>query len=143
MNRCIICSNVCDQYDGKPWISMNNQKYFDTHQSIVHYCSYLCFKNNRNSLPKDHWKNVINKEDFNCPLPVLPIQNKSFEYLSYNEYIELTDIEKENYESQKENHQQMNPDKIQFYEDLYEEEKRTYSLENDQSSDYVDSNDDY
>ena len=142
MNQCIICSNDCDQYDGKPWISMNNDNYFDTYQKVVHYCSYLCFKSNRESLPKNHWKNVINQEDFNCPLPVIPSYRHSFVYLSYNEYIELTDEEKIKYEIKKEDHQQINPDKIQFYQDQYEEEKRTHTLETEKMND-TDTMDDY
>ena len=142
MSQCIICSKDCDQYDGKPWISMNNAHYFDTYQKVVHYCSYLCFKRNQESLPKDHWKNVINQEDFNCPLPVISSIINTFEYLTYNEYIELTDEEKMTYEFKKEDHQQINPDKIQFYQDQYEEEKRTHNLETDRTYD-TDTNDDY
>lgn len=140
---CIICRRECNQYDGKAWIEMKNDRYFDTHLSIIHYCGYLCFERNRHLLPKDHWKNVLNKEDFNCPLPVLPLKGKSFEYLTYNEYIELNDAEKKDYDSQKEKNELMNPNYNSFHIEQYEEDKRVYELETSTNIESDESFDDY
>ena len=142
--NCIICKDNCDKYDGKEWISLKNENYFDTYKTIVHYCSYQCFHHNRDNLPRDHWKNVLNKEDFDCPLPVIPKKNnQSFEYLTYTEYIKLSDKEKIDYESKKEVHQFLNPENINFYNEQYEEDKRTYDLENLDLTDSEGSVDDY
>ena len=93
--NCIICNDICNKYDGKEWVSLKNDNYFKDFKPIVQYCSYLCYHRNRKSLPKDHWKNVLNKEDFECPLPVIPKKNDTpFEYLTYSEYIQLSDEEK-------------------------------------------------
>lgn len=128
--NCIICNDDCDKYDGKVWITLKNEKYFDTYKTEVHYCSYQCFHRNRDNLPKDHWKNVLNKEDFDCPLPVVPKnETKRFEYLTYSEYINLTDIEKNDYESNKEMYQFLNPESSLFYNEQYNEDKRTHALE--------------
>ena len=140
---CIICRRACDQYDGKEWIKMRNDKYFATHLSIIHYCSYLCFERNRHLLPQDHWNNVMNKEDFECPLPVIPSKKKEFEYLTYHEYIELNDIEKIDYESQKEKNELINPNYNSFHQEQYEEDKRTHELEHSTNIETEESCDDY
>lgn len=129
--KCIICNDDCDKYDGKPWILLDNKEYFENKPSVVGYCSYLCHHRNTHYLPKGYWKNVLNKEDFDFPFPILPNKNQgSFEYLTYSEYIKLTDNEKIDYESQKEIYQFLNPESSQFYNEQYEEDKRTHELEN-------------
>lgn len=127
---CIICRRDCDKYDGKEWIKMRNEKYFETHLPIIHYCSYLCFERNRHRLPPNHWNHVLNKEDFNCPLPSIHSKDKEFEYLTYGEYIHMNDTEKMNYDSQKERNEINGLNSNSFYQEQYEEDKRTYVLEN-------------
>ncbi len=142
--NCIICNDICNKYDGKEWVSLKNDNYFKDFKPIVQYCSYLCYHRNRKSLPKDHWKNVLNKEDFECPLPVIPKKNDTpFEYLTYSEYIQLSDEEKIEYESKKETYQFLNPENIHFYNEQYEEDKRTYDLENCENTDSEYCTDDY
>jgi hypothetical protein len=132
--NCVICNDVCDKYDGKVWITLKNENYYDTYSPMIHYCSYLCHQRNKHHLPKDHWKNVMNKEDFDDLRPIVnSSQVKSFEYITYNEYIRLTDKEKERYDSQKEINLVMDREKYMFYTDIYEEDKRTSMIEADES----------
>lgn len=140
--NCIICNDVCDKYDGKVWITLKNENYYDTYSQVIHYCSYLCHQRNKHHLPKDHWKNVMNKEDFNCPLPVIPSKDKRFEYITYNEYIELNDLEKEKYDLNKEKNEEINLNYSSFHQEQYEEDKRTSMIE-DHESISDDSIDDY
>ena len=133
--NCEICKDVCDKYEGKEWISLKNDNYFDSFRPVVHYCSYLCFQRNKDSLPKDHWKNVLNKADFDFPRPVIPNKNNpQFEYLTYNEYIRMTDEEKNDYESRKEDESLLNYEHSIFYEEMYQEEKRVSTIEVDDVS---------
>jgi len=141
--KCIICNDTCDKYDGKVWITLKNDNYFENHPKIIHYCSYLCHHRNKHNLPKDYWKNVLNKEDFDDLRPITSnSKEKSFEYLTYNEYIQLTDKEKEKYDSQKEKNQLLDNEKYMFYNDIYEEDKRISMFE-DQDSISDESFDDY
>ena len=141
--NCVICNDICDKYDGKTWITLKNDKYFETYTPIVHYCSYLCHQRNKHHLPKDHWQNVVNKEDFHDLRPVTSeSKEKSFEYITYKEYMLFTDKEKEEYDSQKDINQMMDLEKCVFYNEIYEEDKRTSMIEGEDSlSD--DSVDDY
>ena len=128
--NCVICKDICDKYDGKEWITIKNENYFDSFRPVVHYCSYLCFQRNKDNLPKDHWKNVLNKEDFDCPLPVSSNRKTGqFEYLTYQEYIQMTDEEQCEYDSRKEAESSLNYEQSVFYEEMYQEEKRVSEIE--------------
>mgnify|MGYP006176490241 CR=1 FL=1 len=140
--NCIICNDICDKYDGKVWITLKNDKYFETYSQVIHYCSYLCHQRNKHHLPMDHWKNVLNKEDFDDHRPISNSStDQSFEYITYDEYIQLTDKEQEEYDSQKEINQVMDREKYIFYNDIYEEDKRISMIEVEGS--VSDGSDDY
>ena len=140
--NCVICNDTCDKYDGKEWITLKNDNYFGRYQPTIHYCSYLCYQRTKHHLPQNHWKNVLNKEDFDDLRPILNSnQEKSFEYITYSEYIRMTDTEKEEYDSQKEINQSMDREKCMFYNEIYEEDKRTSLLEDEGSA--SDGSDDY
>jgi hypothetical protein len=139
--NCIICKDICDKYEGKEWITLKNDNYFDSFKPVVHYCSYLCFHKNKDTLPKDHWKNVLNKEDFDCPLPFYSNRHaRQFQYLTYDEYSQMTDTEKCEYDSKKEAQSSLNYDQSVFYEEMYQEEKRVSEMDNVSSDS---ENDDY
>jgi len=128
--NCVICNDTCDKYDGKEWITLKNDNYFGRYHPTIHYCSYLCYQRTKHHLPKNHWEHVLNKTDFDDLRPTLiSYKEKSFEYITYTEYIRLTDKEKEDYDSEKEINQSMDREKCMFYNDIYEEDKRTSMIE--------------
>jgi hypothetical protein len=67
--------------DGKPWISVNfpNKTYYS--------CSYLCNRKMEDVLPKNYYPLIINKEDFNEPMPVMRSKPKyePFNFLTETE----------------------------------------------------------
>ena len=67
--QCIHCKrHFCD--DEKPWISVNYEN------KVVNGCSYFCGKELSKYVGIGYWKNVINKEDFNEPRPVVKYKEK-------------------------------------------------------------------
>ena len=67
--QCIHCKrHFCD--DEKPWISVNYEN------KVVNGCSYFCGNELSKYVGIGYWKNVINKEDFNEPRPVVKYKEK-------------------------------------------------------------------
>lgn len=63
-NECICCkSNII----GKPWITVHipNEDY------NIHACGYMCGKDIKYHIGSGYWNNVVNKEDFNEPRPLI------------------------------------------------------------------------
>ena len=60
--KCIECNK---KIIGKPWITieMNNT-------TCVYGCSYLCTKYMANYVGKNYFSKIVNKEDFEFPLPI-------------------------------------------------------------------------
>ena len=60
--QCFICNSTIEQ---KPWITVQCEDY------QIHGCSYLCANQFRYKVGYGYWDNVVNKEDFNEPRPVI------------------------------------------------------------------------
>ena len=130
-NKCYICKGDCNKkvYDEKSWIIIKNMNYIDDYHPEIHFCSYLCFVHNKNIFPTDYWKSVMNKEDFNDIRPIQNKTNKLFNYLSYEELIQLTDQQKTEYFTEKEKQIEINPIISSIYDELYLEDCKTYEYE--------------
>ncbi len=75
--KCDSCNSL---KQGQPWLSVNfSRKPYNS-------CSYLCNTKMRDVLPKGYYEQIINKEDFNEPRPV--IDNPKYE-----EFVFLTETE--------------------------------------------------
>ena len=59
--HCIECNN---EIIGKPWITV------DVNGKCVYGCSYLCSKYMSNYVGKNYFSKIVNKEDFNHPVPI-------------------------------------------------------------------------
>ena len=102
------CLHCKKEIIGKPWISVQ------TKNGIVYGCSYTCSSNLKCYIGSGYWKDVINKEDFNEPRPVINSSEK--ENITFDD---LSEIKKE----------------------ILEEEERVRKIEEDYenySSDYSD-----
>jgi hypothetical protein len=76
--------------DGKPWISVNfpNKTYYS--------CSYLCNRKMEDVLPKNYYPLIINKEDFNEPMPVMRSKPK-YEPFNFLTETEINDLNNDEY----------------------------------------------
>ena len=138
--KCFICDKPCPQ----SWIIINNDgilKNTDTkkYPSELHYCSNRCFNHRRDMLPSDAWDYLKNKSDFNEPHPVLPKKEVEFEYLTYMEIKNLSDDNRVKYYNQLEEFMSYNGYSAVHNEE-YEEDKRTFELENEIDDYYSDEN---
>lgn len=77
---------VCGERTKTPFII------YDTDKII---CSYIC--SNRNPEGIITFNRIVNIEDFNSPLPVMP---KKFQVKSDKEILEMTNIKREEYEKE-------------------------------------------
>ena len=75
---------------GKPWISVNfpNKTYYS--------CSYLCNRKMEDVLPKNYYPLIINKEDFNEPMPVMRSKPK-YEPFNFLTETEINDLNNDEY----------------------------------------------
>ena len=140
MNKCRVCSNICEQ----SWMILKNESIIlDTEDAkapqMIHYCCYMCHVSDRSNLPKTVWHLVQNKEDFNKdPRPITISQKKNFQYLTYSEIKNLNFDERKKYYQQKQN--QMDWEKSKIYDEMYLEDEYTEQIEN---NNYYNSDDDY
>ena len=126
--------HVCGKGSTKSWISIKNDgivKNTDSNISpdILHYCSYLCFTGCTLDRPRDIWPLIQNQEDFNEPRPVKKPKEKKFQYLTYHEISELTDQERHEYYRLKDEYMMMNPSLGNLYDELYNEDLKTFAIE--------------
>lgn len=140
--KCFACNKPCP----KSWIIINNDgilKNTDTvkYPNELHYCSTNCYLGHKeNILPYNSWDYLKNKEDFNDPVPVLPKKKKEFIYLSFVEIRNLSDKERQEYYEQMEEYMSYSLESCIYMEE-YEEDKRTYEIENNFDNDYTSSED--
>ena len=59
--HCVECKK---KITGKPWITIA------VSDKCVYSCSYLCNKYMQNHVGKNYFPKVVNKEDFNFPIPI-------------------------------------------------------------------------
>ena len=137
--RCIIC-----QKDTKPWCLVENKNYIvdeegknigDTFQA----CSYSCCRKLEDKI--GHYK-IKNREDFCWLRPIVPV-NKQFAYLTANEISELSELEKNKYYNQRDNHIEIDTDRANIQVELEREDFNTMMIENEVSSSGEEYYDDY
>lgn len=102
--KCNFCNKL---KSNKPWSIYYNDKY-KCNKSI---CSYLCHKKETEIYP-NLWDNLVNKEDFNLPIPIVNNIKKKFEILSKFEIQNLNEIEKMKYYKELNNFYNENPDRV-------------------------------
>ena len=133
-NYCQHCNKICDD----SWIILKNDNIIlDTQDKkapkFLHYCSYICHNRQRPNLPKSIWNLVENKNDFNLDLvPIVKIQKKEFQYLTFNEIQKLSEEDKYNYYLEKDN--QIDTYRKSIYDELEREDEYTSYLENNNDS---------
>ena len=66
--KCICCNK---DINGKPWITISLPNDNDNGNDNVSACGYMCGKNLKYYIGSGYWNNVVNKEDFNEPRPVI------------------------------------------------------------------------
>ena len=66
--KCICCNK---DINGKPWITISLPNDNDKGNDNVSACGYMCGKNLKYYIGSGYWNNVVNKEDFNEPRPVI------------------------------------------------------------------------
>ena len=76
--ECLHCNKIIN---GKPWISVNYKK------GVVYGCSYSCSVRLNQHIGNGYWKDVINKEDFNEPRPVLTYKPKK--HITFDDLSEI------------------------------------------------------
>ena len=98
--------DTCSQCKNKYFINLN----IDGENKYI--CSYLCSKNLHEKYGKNYWDNLVNIEDFN-KYPTPPIYNNNLNKDKFKIEISPYDIER-----------------IEHYNEMIEEDKRVYELEN-------------
>ena len=101
-----VCSKCSSECDGKPWITITfpNQTF--------KACSYLCYNYCReNSLPRNHYELIKNKEDFSHPRPYSYKNDKlqEFTILTETEINQLSDEQYSQYKDDMNNYYMFSP----------------------------------
>ena len=132
MSTCIHCGST------KPgWLILKNENiYVDTNGKnigeTIQTCSYICTRRCEDKFPPKYGRLILNKHDFEYNLiPIVPKQKNKFEVLSYEEIQNMSEIERNNYYTQKENELIIDSDLVKIYDEIENEEKNTYDIEQD------------
>ena len=129
--KCVICEKVSD-----PWLQLRNENlYVDVEGNpkgdTIQTCSYLCTRKCQGHLPNNYSHLVLNKEDFCYLRPVLTKSKPKFEYLTLDEIMKLTDDEKVEYYTQKEEYMSMDSEKQDIINEIEAEDYKTMMVEQD------------
>jgi len=127
---CIICKS-----QNKPWLLLTNDNLYmdDKGNNIgktIQTCSYLCTRKCDSKLPGNYSQLVLNKEDFCYLKPITLKERVEFEILTYEEIYDMTDIEKDNYYTEKDKHVTLDAKKQELYEEIEKEDMNTFNIEN-------------
>ena len=143
-NLCNQCSNPCsrlsDESSGKisgktsgkisgktsdPWMTIDNEG------DITHLCSYVCYRRGRDKYPKKLWPLIQNKDDFDDIRPIQSNQlvKQSFQYLNYDELLQLSEADVDTYYDDLDNQVTMNPQISEVYHEQEQEDRRVHELE--------------
>ena len=87
-----VCNYCKKVKSDKPWLIY----YHDENRCNMNICSYICNNKERKLYPK-LWVNLVNKEDFNHPIPIVNTSKKKFEILSNIEIFNLSNKDKDDY----------------------------------------------
>ena len=136
------CSCCQKNIPGKSWLHLINlpcEKEEDL-STEKHICSYSCYKKlyESKSIPKKFNSHVVNQEDYkNLIRPVPKMNQKKFEYLTYNEIYQLSDEDKDKYFAERSEQFHMNPIMYEIYDELHFEDQKTAIIESLSSDDEV------
>ena len=134
MNTCHNCQKMIH---GKPWISLDNPSQSED-QTSIHYCGFICHKSHASLYPTRTWDEILNKEDFNQPRPILEKTEKPmFNYLSYEELQELSEDQIDLYYDLVGAQSYLNNFRYEVIQEIEAEDKRVREIEEgyDYSSD--------
>ena len=141
------CLNCKKEIKNKPWLHLSKILLIDkdnkSSYTDKYICGYSCYKRlyESDKLPINLSNHIVNKEDYKDLIhPIIHKIKKEFEYLSFDEIQELNDIDKEIYYSEKEKQIHINPISLEINEEIINDDKRIYMIEN-MSDSYSD--DDY
>ena len=130
------CFHCQKTIPAKSWIHLENMPSKDEDDKEIliekHICGYSCYKrlSESNSLPKELWSHIVNKEDYKGLIRPVPVKmKKSFEYLTTKEIYDLNEMERENYFRDKETQMELDPNLTKIYDEMNEEDERTAYLE--------------
>jgi len=138
--NCSHCHKIMNE---KSWLHLTNIKSLNKEKEEIlvdkHICGYSCYKRlyESGSLPKNLSQHIVNKEDYEGLIrPVPRIKDSKFTYLSYDEIQNLPENERELYHEQMEKQIHINPILSEIYDEIHEDERDIYMIENDSSSEY-------
>jgi hypothetical protein len=105
----------------------------DNEGDITHLCSYVCYRRGRDKYPRKLWPLIRNKGDFDDIRPVHSLQpvKQPFQYLNYDELLQLSEEEVNHYYDNLDNHVTLNPQVAEVYHEQEQEDRRVQELEED------------
>ena len=115
--------------EGKPWITI------DFPGNLYHSCSYSCNRKMDDILPKGYYNLIVNKEDFNEPMPVIRTKPKyePFNFLTDTEINNMSTEEYAKYEENIDEQFLLNPIGSKVYYEQLENEEHEKMIENESS----------
>lgn len=114
-----VCNKCSSQCDGKPWITISLS------EQTFKACSYLCYNYCRkNTLPRNHYDLIVNKEDFTLPRPYSYKNDKiqEFTILTETEINQLSDEQYSQYKEDMSNYYMFSPPDINMTQTLTKDE---------------------
>ena len=144
--RCHQCSKPCSEQSedtlgrkSDPWMTIDNEG------DITHLCSYLCYRKGRDKYPKKLWPLIQNKDDFDDIRPIHSLQlvKKSFQFLNYDELLQLSEEELDEYYDNLDHHTTLNPQISEVHHDQEREDRRVKELEEEWDTASEGAGDDY
>jgi hypothetical protein len=127
-----VSTYTCDSCNclkkGKPWISV------DFPNKIYNSCSYSCNRKMDDVLPKGYYPLIINKEDFNGPMPVIRTKPtyKPFNFLTETEINCLNKDEYTKYTDNLNEELLLNPLRSKIYYEQLENEAYERAIEEEE-----------
>ena len=115
--------------EGKPWITI------DFPSGLYHSCSYSCNRKMDDVLPKGYYDLIVNKEDFNEPMPVIRTKPK-YEPFNFLTDTEINNMSSEEYSKYTENIDEqflLNPIRSKVYYEQLENQEHERMIENESS----------
>ena len=119
----------------KPWNHLTN--ILDSNEegkeiyTDKYICGYICYRRlkDNNSLPKNLWKHIVNKEDYIDLISPVCSYKKEFQYLTHSEIKNLDEDEREKYYDERDEQIILNPEYNEIRDELEREDIRTSEIE--------------
>ena len=119
----------------KPWNHLTNildrdEKGNETYTD-KYICGYICYRRLKegNSLPRDLWQHIVNKEDYEGLISPVITKNKEFQYLTHMEIQNMDEDEREKYYNERDEQIVLNPEYLEIQKELEMEDMRTAEIE--------------